>query len=152
MMNVREDALLMISFLCKFRPRSVQAKYAASYKKAVVNAYKAYYAKDNAQFGADLYGIAYYFHKRPTELDADNLSKPIWDALENVLYENDRRIKLRYAGLFDIHQPGSVTVLDMNRIPLNVYDDFMKAIDSEDHLIYVEVGKISPRLYNMGVE
>jgi hypothetical protein len=78
----------MISFLCNFRPRSVQAKYTQAYKEAIVDAYRTYYDGVNPLLESELYGISYYFHRRPAQIDADNLSKPIWDALESPTGSN----------------------------------------------------------------
>ena len=142
----------MVSFLCKFRPRSVQAKHTAAYKRAVVSAYRMYHKSDATLLEENLYGIAYYFHKRPTEMDADNLSKPIWDALETILYEDDRAIKIRYAGTFAISEPGAAMVLHLERMPEGLYHDFLQAIDAEDHIIYIEVGTANLDLYRIGVE
>ena len=142
----------MISFLCKFRPRSVQAKYTDSYKKAVVDAYRSYYDAGNPLLSAELYGISYYFHRKPAQIDADNLSKPIWDALEAILYPNDRLITLRYSGVFYIGETGTIVLPDMRGIPNKVHDDFIEAIDMEDHIIYIEVGLAKTDLYRMGVE
>ena len=47
----------------------------------------------------NLYGIVYYLANFPTRRDSDNLSKPLWDALQGVLYENDNKIRLRIAGI-----------------------------------------------------
>lgn len=52
-------------------------------------------------FGVDqsLYGIVYLFANYPTRMDSDNLSKPLWDALQGILYQDDVNIRLRVAGI-----------------------------------------------------
>lgn len=45
--------------------------------------------------GNELYGQVYFFTSEGTDLDADNISKPVWDALEGLVYENDKQIVMR---------------------------------------------------------
>jgi Holliday junction resolvase RusA-like endonuclease len=142
----------MISFLCEFKPRSVQAKRTNAYKEAIVTAYKKYYPECETLITYDLYAISYYFYKRSLQIDADNLSKPIWDALKSTIYEDDRVIKIRYSGVYDVNKLGSGISLDVTQMPANVYSDFIDLIDSSEHLLYVEIGKINDELYKMGVE
>jgi hypothetical protein len=141
----------MVSFLCDFRPRSVNAKSTTAYKDAILTSL-ARYAGDTELLNGYLYGIAYYFHRRPTELDADNMSKPIWDALTQALYEDDRSVKLRYAGVFQIADSASVNVLDISRVPSDVLTDFLAMLDERDHILYIEIGALKPDHYVMGME
>jgi hypothetical protein len=142
----------MISFLCKWKPRSVRAKLTDKYKQAILDGYRKYYPEPLGLLDGELYGIAYYFYKGVTQLDADNLSKPIWDALESAIYRNDKAVKIRFSGIYQIGRPGSVEFLDMTTMPVNVQGDFLELIDEADHLIYIEIGHWSPGLYRMGVE
>lgn len=45
--------------------------------------------------GNKLYGQVYFFTSEGTDLDADNISKPVWDALEGLVYDNDKQIVMR---------------------------------------------------------
>ena len=36
--------------------------------------------------------ITYFYEKRPLKIDVDNMSKPILDALEGVVYEDDFQV------------------------------------------------------------
>lgn len=45
--------------------------------------------------GNELYGQVYFFTSEGTDLDADNISKPVWDALEGLVYDNDKQIVMR---------------------------------------------------------
>jgi len=82
----------MYAFISNMRPCSVRAKTTERFKRAIKEAFKSYYPSTE-RVSNDLYGVVYYFHKTHNQLDADNLSKPIWDALEGVLYEDDSIIK-----------------------------------------------------------
>jgi hypothetical protein len=45
--------------------------------------------------GVELYGQVYFFTSDGTNLDADNISKPVWDALIGTIYEDDKQIVQR---------------------------------------------------------
>jgi Holliday junction resolvase RusA-like endonuclease len=140
----------MIGFLCTFRPRSTNAKNTEKYKEEIRNSFKYYYPENNLCYDGEIYGISYYFHRRKTDLDADNLSKPIWDALNSILYKDDKIIKLRYSGVYDLGK--SVTRLDLTKMPQKVYLDFLEYIEKCEHIIYIELGKLQDDLYVMGGE
>ncbi|MBS1514131.1 MAG: RusA family crossover junction endodeoxyribonuclease [Bacteroidetes bacterium] len=103
----------------------------------------------------ELYGIIYYFHKRKTGTDADNISKPIWDCLTGYTYKDDRIIKMRIAGCFAI-KDDSFQELDITNIPKEVSFDLINAIASEDrdnlHVVYVEFGLLKKDFYKFCLE
>ncbi len=45
--------------------------------------------------GYELYGQVCFFTSEGTDLDADKISKPVWDALEGLVYDNDKQIVMR---------------------------------------------------------
>ena len=45
--------------------------------------------------GIELYGQVFFFTSDDTDLDADNLSKPVWDALRGTVYDDDKQIVSR---------------------------------------------------------
>jgi len=142
----------MICFLCPYRPRSVNKKGTAKYQERIKE-YLLKYHPEIVKFNNEkLYGIVYYFHKRKTELDADNLSKPIWDALESILYNDDKIIKLRYSGVYDINH--NTIKLDITKMPQNIYCDLLEYIDDVkcDDLLYIELGILNDSLYIIGGE
>jgi Holliday junction resolvase RusA-like endonuclease len=142
----------MIGFLCPFQPRSINARRKEKYKENIKQCLKHYYP-DIPKFNNEkLYGIVYYFYKSKTGSDADNLSKPIWDALKTVLYNDDKIIKLRYSGVYDLNN--DVNKLDITKMPSNVYMDFMEYIENiqSEHLLYIELGKLNDSLYIIGGE
>lgn len=138
----------MYVFLSDLRPRSVNAKYSEKYKQRVQLAFKMQYA-DAGQLSGDLYGIVYYFHSVPTQLDADNISKPIWDALSDVAYTDDKKVKLRSAGIFDL-QSEPIEILDLSGMPDSVFGRFLEMINSKEHILYVEVGELAYSLFRFG--
>jgi len=132
-------------FLTDLAPRSVNAKQTQKYKQGILEAFKRYCGSDDPLTG-DLYGVVYYFHNVPTRLDADNMSKPVWDALQKAAYRDDGAIKLRSAGIFDLRSE-PIEILDLSDMPDSVWADFIKMIDKEKHILYVEVGSLDYRLF-----
>ena len=135
----------MYSFLCSITPRSVNAKKKDAYYSGLVNAFKHYHG-EISPISEYLYGFVYYFHRRRTELDADNLSKPIWDALVSTTYPDDNLILFRSSGLFDLQSEG-IEVLDLSNFPDYLFEDFLEMIENEDHILYVELGKFDHGLF-----
>jgi Holliday junction resolvase RusA-like endonuclease len=142
--------LLMYAFISNIRPCSVRAKTTERFKKAIRNAFKSYYPSTEL-LSNDLYGVVYYFHKKHNQLDADNLSKPIWDALEGILYEDDSIIKYRTAGIFDLRS-SELEILDITLMPEQVASDFLERLDDSDHILYIEIGNLDYSLFKFGCE
>jgi hypothetical protein len=138
----------MYVFLSHLIPHSVNARSLQKYKQNIQDAFRACY-ENPAPLDGSLYGRIYYFHKDRTELDADNMSKPIWDALETVAYLDDRMIKLRSAGIWDL-RAASIEILDLSQMPDTLFADFIQMIDEEDHILYVEVGELDYSLFRFG--
>jgi hypothetical protein len=140
----------MYAFLSNLKPRSVNAQKSERYKNGIQNAFHHYHHTMPTLSGS-LYGFIYYFHKVKTELDADNLSKPIWDALKSVAYTDDKIIRFRSSGVFDL-QSEQLEILDLSTMPDYVFDDFLRMIESEDHILYVEFGELDYGLFQFGYE
>ena len=138
------DPSTMICFLAPAVPVSVNAKRKPKYKEALVAALtRAHPTPPKLQ--GKLYGFAYYFHKPKTQMDADNLSKPIWDALNGHLYSDDKQIGIRYSGIFNLG--GDISVLELTNMRADVLRTFLSMIQKEDHVLYIEVGKHNNKLF-----
>ena len=142
----------MQAFVCDCLPRSVNSRgdkeRKDKYYKSLIAAFRKYHA-DTAPSESSLYGIVYYFHKTETQLDADNLSKPIWDALVGTAFNDDFQIRFRSAGLFDFGTE-KIDELDITNIPDYVFDDFLEMLNSRKHILYVEFGEFSYDLIQFG--
>jgi len=96
-----------------------------------------------------LYGVVYYFRKRKTSrtrvFDADNISKPLWDALQNVCYLDDVVIKLRLAGVIteDYNSNFTIPFTGLSTNDINIVTTFF-ATSPSDHMIYVFLDNIQP--------
>jgi Holliday junction resolvase RusA-like endonuclease len=140
----------MYAFVVPARPRSVQARHTDRYKAAVRDAFLKYVPQPE-RLDAPLYGVVYYFHNVKTDTDADNVSKPVWDSLEGTAFDDDRTIRWRLAGVFDLSEAG-VDVLDVTRVPAAVLADLYEMIDTRDHFVYVEFGRLNVSMYRLGLE
>ncbi|WP_420455214.1 RusA family crossover junction endodeoxyribonuclease [Rubrivirga sp.] len=130
-------------------PRSVGARHTKFWKAAVAQAYDAAHGGAEGLPG-DLYAVVVYFHRRPTQLDADNLSKPVLDAIEGACYVDDKQVKLRTSGTLHLGE-AYVELAEMG-VPDALFDALRQATAQEDHTLYVEVGPLHFSMYQLGRE
>lgn len=135
------------AFICPRRPRSVNAKGTSTFKGFVRDAYEKYCDSDT--FDVPIYSRIYYFKNVAHQLDADNLSKPILDALEGFAYQDDSIVELRQSGIVDLTRD-DISGFDVSNMPESIFLDFLGAVGSEDHLIYVEIGVLTKRMFEFG--
>jgi len=142
----------MRAFVCTCRPRSVNARAALKsiFVKAIQSAHGNCTQIVNPAAG-DLYGLVYYLHAKPTQMDADNVSKPVWDALEGIGYRDDEVIKHRRAGLIDLRS-NDPRAFDLSGMPDGVAADLISAVGVHDDIIYVEYGTLHNDMYEFGLE
>jgi Holliday junction resolvase RusA-like endonuclease len=143
-------SIVMHAFLSNLKPRSVNARTSELYKNGIQDAFRRYH-QTMITDSENLYGFIYYFHRVKTELDADNLSKPIWDALTAVAYTDDKIIRFRSSGVFNL-QDEQLEVLDLSEMPDYVFEDFLSMIEREDHILYVEFGRFDYGLFRFSYE
>ena len=84
-------------------------------------------------------------------LDADNLSKPVWDHLSGLVYDDDEQIKVRTAGSFDLEQQ-DIDLLDFTGLSGNFITDLLDSFDNDDHIVYIEIGKFNESLFRFNIE
>jgi Holliday junction resolvase RusA-like endonuclease len=147
----------MKNFVFKQQPKAYQGSktFKSStaktiYSSKLENAIKQFNTIDNLMT-EDLYGIVYYFHKKKTGTDADNISKPIGDCLKGILFDDDKQIKLRTAGLIDISK-GDLNVIDFSAVRGEITADLVEAFGTLDHFVYIEVGALHNSMYKLNLE
>jgi len=143
------------SFILKKQPKShnkwkPNTKYGQGYKDYIIEMFDLIHGRAIKKEG-DLYGIAYYFYKKNVGLDADNISKPIWDCLTNYLYSDDKQVKIRLAGCFDLSK-NDFDVLNVTGVSGIVVAELVEAIEKEDHIVYVECGHLSNNHFKFNIE
>lgn len=87
-------AIIKLGKSTPFSYNSSDTKKKEKYKESIVAAFSRNYKGKVPKFskGIELYGQVYFFTSDGTNLDADNISKPVWDALIGTVYEDDKQI------------------------------------------------------------
>jgi len=132
------------------QPVTISAHSHLRYETEIKTAFRKYWPLTPVQQG-QFYGIVYYFHKKPNQIDADNLSKPVFDALKNELYVDDKHLRIVRSGVFDL-KSANFDLIDITKMPDNVIPEFLAALDSSDHILYVEIGDLSYGMFEFGCE
>lgn len=99
----------------------------------------------------DLYGVVYYFYKKKTGTDADNISKPIWDCLKDILFGDDKQVKLRTAGAIDVSK-GDLNIIDFSNLRGEIIAELIEAFEVTDHFVYIECGILNNSMYKFNLE
>ena len=94
----------------------------------------------------ELYARIVYFHTIKTELDVDNIPKPILDALIGIVYDDDHRIAQCLTTR--VHAQRDYTTTDNLQFSEihEIIKNFVK--EGKKHVLYIEVGPISE--YHIG--
>ena len=140
----------MYSFILSSQPKSYNARKTDAYQNRIKVAFRTAYSTHQL-IDQDLYGLVYHFYKVDIGIDADNISKLIWDSLKGVAFVDDSQVKLRVAGSFDLTSNDLVT-LDLSGLAEAMISSLLEAIESEDHVLYVECGKFSMNLIRLNLE
>ena len=143
----------MYNFILKSRPlsyNSCKGYKKVNYETALKTSFRSYNPTHNVMTG-ELYANVYYFFNKNLDLDADNLSKPVWDSLNGFLYADDKQIKLRTAGSYDLTS-GDYNVIDFSGLQGNFIIDLLEAFESEEHIVYIECGEFKPSMLKFNIE
>ncbi|WP_338876519.1 RusA family crossover junction endodeoxyribonuclease [Spirosoma sp. SC4-14] len=112
-----------------------------SYQKRLVTAFQAS-CPQHSPLSTDLYGLVYHFFRRDIGIDADNLSKPVWDTLKGLLFDDDSQVKMRIAGSFDL-LVNDLAVLDFSGLPGGIINTLLEVLETEEHVLYAECGNFT---------
>ena len=98
------------------------------------------------------YGLVYHFHWREDRTDVDNVSKPVWDALRGLAYEDDAVVRLRIAGKLQI-AGGMLGDLDLTRAPAAAVRRLtgLTGKQKHEHVLYVELGTLRDSMFVFGL-
>jgi uncharacterized iron-regulated protein len=90
----------------------------------------------------NLYSRIYYFHRKQSDVDADNLSKPILDALKSVVFSDDKQVIWRDVVKISLYN--EFIMEDVN-LPEEVYAEFIGYLydESVNDMIFIEVGELN---------
>lgn len=137
----RKTVTSHFSFVYVGKPASYNANSRKKelYKKRLSSAYERKFSGMLAD--KELYATICYFYREDMGLDADNISKPAWDALNAVGYTDDKMIKIRTAVAINLCEHDIVN-FDQDYLPTDVLIDLVQSIANNDHTLYIEVGEI----------
>ena len=98
----------------------------------------------------ELYARVYFFTSSGVNVDCDNISKPIWDAVNALVYVDDRKIVMRTAAVIDVNiHPFSI--IDTSSIESEVAADLMQGlIETEVKCLYIECNKFKESMIKIG--
>lgn len=138
------------AFVHKGTPRSVNAVHGQFYVDAIRESFSFVYPHADPNSTDALYGIVYFFSARQLAIDADNLSKPIWDALRGLVFDDDRRVELRYAGVISANRTTRQDIR-LNHVPGHAADMIIELLGGRENFIYIEIGKLNQNMYQFGL-
>ncbi len=143
----------MYNFILKRRPLSFNNSKGSA-KTQYGNDLRSAFSTQNPaaiKLNNNLYALIYYFYNEYIKIDTDNLSKPIWDHLNGLAYNDDEQIKIRTAGSFDLTQQ-DIDLLNFTGLSGSVVTDLLDAFDNEDHIVYIEMGKYNDTMFRFNIE
>jgi len=147
-----------VSFVRAGRPLSANKTKGKIGEKIAADLKGLYKAAGGGHWNGFRYGVVYYFvrdYKPHNDSDADNVSKPIWDALEGEAYDDDKVVRLRRAGVIEIGASNgapSLDVIDVTEMPATASDRFFHLLEQEErHIVYVELGAVTPDMFTFNL-
>ena len=105
----------------------------------------------------NLYGIVHFFYTKSNGADADNISKKLWDALENKIYKNDKQIVMRTASYIHVDE-GTLDTFFTNQFTSS--DDLVRFSNSFEALkqglinrvLYIECGYFNQQILKFNLQ
>ena len=88
----------------------------------------------------ELYARLIWFHAAKPELDVDNIVKPIFDALVDIVYDDDNRIA---QCVITRVKSRPKPFLSKRYISEEFRAELEKLIENNEHVLYIEVGQLS---------
>lgn len=124
----------------------------SEYREQIRSAFQRKYKGRVPAFPAneELYARVYFFTSSGVNVDCDNISKPIWDAVNALVYVDDRKIVMRTAAVIDVNiHPFSI--IDTSSIESEVAADLMQGlIETEVKCLYIECNKFKESMIKIG--
>ncbi len=135
-----------IIIIAPIKPLAYKARGKAKYQAALAN--EARNVALAPLLATRLYSKAYYWHRGKATIDADNLSKPILDALKGIVYEDDAQVVLRATARVALESDSYELV--QHGIDPERYQRLITLIAEEPQVLYIEVGELTSFRLNLG--
>ena len=133
-------------------PLSYNSSNKDKYQRRILSAFQRKYHGRVPMFPAndELYARAYFFTSEGVSVDSDNISKPIWDAVNGVVYIDDRKIVMRTAAVIDVRLH-PFTIIDTSLIDSDTAADLMQGLAERNvKCLYIECGHFKESLIKIG--
>jgi hypothetical protein len=143
----------MLNFIHIGKPNSYNSnigKKKMRYKSYIETSLKTYNPSYTMMSG-DIYATIYYFFNKNKNLDTDNISKPILDSLCGVLFTDDRQVRVRTAGSFDL-TVGGFNMIDFSGLDGKIVADLVDAFINEEHIMYIECGTFNHSMFKFNIK
>jgi len=135
-------------------PRSIQSRNLPQYKKYLINEFHHHgYSSSEKPFSFSLYSKVIYIHRsRKAPVDVDNMSKPLVDAFNGIIYSDDNIINHRVCSKISRHDINAYE-LNLTVLPDAVAEKFDEYLENDsEHILYYEVGTFSESMVFAGAE
>ena len=133
-------------------PLSYNSRNKATYQSQIRSAFLRKFRGTVPTFAPteELYARVYFFTSDGVNVDCDNISKPIWDAVNGLVYVDDRNIVMRTAAVIDVNLH-PLNVIDTSSIESGVAADLMQVLASPVvKCLYIECGKFKESMIKIG--
>jgi Holliday junction resolvase RusA-like endonuclease len=140
----------MVAFVARVTPRSVNARSAGRYKERLQDEYVRS-VRAAGRLTGTLYARVYYFCAGRRSIDADNLSKPVLDALIGHAYADDGAVVFRACAAVETRGLG-LHELDVTDVPAHALSELVEALDEKADVLYIEIGTFHPGTMVFGGE
>ncbi len=148
--------------VCEYRPISYnkwkkKSSEGIEYRDKLRESFKEFEPVVLRRKEGNLYGIVYYFYTRDAKIDADNISKPVWDCLTGFLFKDDNQVKWRAAGCFDVSREDLTA--NLSGLPGSVVEKLMEIMDKaiyenegkDMHVLYIECGTLRKEMFKFNL-
>lgn len=133
-------------------PLSYNSRHKTSYQEMIRAAVSRKYNGKVPLFpkNEELYAKVYFFTSEGINVDGDNISKPIWDALGGLVFADDRNIVMRTAAIIDVNiHP--INIIDTDLMESSAAADLMQELaSSEVKCLYIECGEFNESMIKIG--
>lgn len=133
-------------------PLSYNSRNKAAYQNQIRSAFLRKFRGAVPTFppNEELYARVYFFTSDGVNVDCDNISKPIWDAVNSLVYVDDRKIVMRTAAVVDVNLH-PIGVIDASSIDSSVAVDLMQGLaDANVKCLYIECGVFKESMIKIG--
>ena len=145
------SAIIQLGKTTPFSYNSTDKKKKRLYVKRIQDAFSRVYNGRIPKYrrGVELYGQVYFFTSEGTDLDADNISKPVWDALKGEVYDDDKQIVSRASTVVYTKRHDSISIDGTT----DMAADLLQVLTRKNvKCLYIECGRFNETMIQIDKE